>query len=42
MADGDIITSIEESESGIWRGTAMKDGQTVSVALDYKGNVVAQ
>jgi hypothetical protein len=22
MADADIITSIEESESGIWRGTA--------------------
>lgn len=27
---------------GIWRGTTMKDGTSISVAVDYKGNVVAQ
>jgi putative membrane protein len=26
---------------GIWRGQAEKDGKTTSVAVDYKGNVVA-
>ena len=27
---------------GIWRGTASTAGKTVSVAIDYKGNVVIQ
>lgn len=31
-----------KDEQGIWRGTTMKDGKSVSVAVDYKGNVVAQ
>ena len=26
-------------ESGVWRGTGMKDGQQVKVWLDYKGKV---
>jgi len=36
------ISSLKKDDQGIWRGTAMKDGKTVNIALDYKGNVVAQ
>jgi len=36
------VSSLKKDDQGIWRGTAMKDGKTVSVALDYKGNVVAR
>src|SRR5262249_8393571 len=36
------VSSLKKDDQGIWRGTAMKDGKTVNVALDYKGNVVAQ
>jgi sporulation protein YlmC with PRC-barrel domain len=36
------VTGLKKDDQSIWRGTAMKDGQTVNVALDYKGNVVAQ
>ena len=27
---------------GIWRGTTMQDGKSVKLAVDYKGNVVAE
>jgi len=36
------VSGLKKDNQSIWRGTAMKDGQPVSVALDYKGNVVAQ
>ena len=36
------VSGLKKDDQSIWRGTAMKDGQTVNVALDYKGNVVAQ
>jgi len=36
------VSELRKDDQGIWRGTAMKDGKTVSVALDYKGNVVVQ
>lgn len=35
-------SSLTKDDKGIWRGTAMKDGASVSVAVDYKGNVVTQ
>jgi hypothetical protein len=34
--------SLALDDKGIWRGTAMQDGKSVHVAVDYKGNVVAQ
>jgi hypothetical protein len=34
--------AMTKDDKGIWRGTAMKDGKSVNVAVDYKGNVVAQ
>jgi putative membrane protein len=29
-------------DQGVWRGTAMKDGKSTPVGLDYQGNIVAQ
>lgn len=34
------VTSLMKDSDGIWRGKAMKDGRTMDVALDYKGEVV--
>lgn len=36
------VSALKKDDQSIWRGTATKGGRTVSVALDYKGNVVAQ
>jgi len=36
----DSVTDLEKDDDGIWRGTGMKDGTTVQIAVDYKGNVV--
>ncbi len=33
------VSSLTKGNDGIWRGTAKKDGKTVKVALDFKGNV---
>lgn len=35
------LSALTKDDKGIWRGTAMKDGKSVRVAVDYKGNVVA-
>ena len=36
------ITGLAKDDQSIWRGAAMKDGKNVNVAVDFKGNVVAQ
>ena len=36
------VTELKKDDKGIWRATAMKDGKSVNVALDYQGNVVGQ
>jgi hypothetical protein len=33
------VTSLSKDKDGVWRGSAQKDGQSVDVWLDYKGNV---
>ena len=33
------VTALAKNKNGVWQGKAMKDGQPVNVALDYKGNV---
>ncbi|SDR59501.1 putative membrane protein [Rhizobiales bacterium GAS113] len=33
------VSRLAKDEQGIWRGTASKDGKSVKVSLDYKGNV---
>ena len=35
------VSALAKDENGIWRGTASAGGKTVNVAVDYKGNVVA-
>ena len=36
------ISGLMKTDTGMWQGKAMKDGQSVTVMLDYKGNVSAQ
>lgn len=36
------VTDLVLDDQGIWQATAMKDGQSVAVALDYQGNVVSK
>ena len=33
------VASLKKDHSGVWRGTAMKDGQSGPVSVDYQGNV---
>ena len=35
------VSALTKDDKGIWRGTAMKGEKSVKVAVDYKGNVVA-
>lgn len=35
------VTGLKKDDQGIWRATAMRAGKPVSIALDFKGNVVA-
>lgn len=34
------VSALTQDDKGIWRGTGMSGGASVSVAIDYKGNVV--
>lgn len=34
------VAGLKKDDQSIWRGTAMKNGKSVNVAVDYKGNVV--
>ena len=36
------VSSLVKDGDGVWRGSAMKDGKSVKVAVDFKGNVVGQ
>ncbi len=33
------VSNLRKDHNGVWRGKGMKDGQSVKVWLDYKGNV---
>ncbi len=35
------ISQMKRDDAGIWRGTAHMDGKEFSLAVDFKGNVVA-
>jgi hypothetical protein len=35
-------STLTKDEKGVWRGTATQAGKSMTVAVDYKGNVVAQ
>ncbi|HEX4182834.1 MAG TPA: hypothetical protein VHY34_06220 [Caulobacteraceae bacterium] len=36
------VTDLTLDGDGLWQAHAMHDGQSVSVALDYKGDIAAQ
>lgn len=36
------VSMLKQDDKGVWRGTAMKDGKSMPVGLDYQGNIVAQ
>ncbi len=36
------VTGLHKDSQGIWRGKAMKNGQSTDAALDYQGNVSRQ
>lgn len=33
------VTGLAKGDDGVWRGQAMRNNQTVAVAMDFKGNV---
>ena len=35
------VSNLKKDDDGIWRASAMQGGKQVSVALDFRGNVVA-
>ena len=36
------VSSLNKDGDGVWRGSAMKDGKAVKVAIDFKGNVIIE
>ena len=36
------VTELQKDDQGIWRGRGRRGGQTVSVALDFQGNVTSR
>jgi Ni/Co efflux regulator RcnB len=36
------VTGLMKDDQSIWRGKAMRDGKSMSVSVDYQGNVVGQ
>lgn len=34
------VGALTKGEDGVWTGTAMKDGKSVEVKLDFQGNIV--
>ena len=36
------VTDLKKDDDGIWRGKAMRQGKSVTVGFDYKGNIAAQ
>ena len=36
------VKGLTKDDQGVWRGTAMKDGASVNVSVDYQGNISDQ
>jgi hypothetical protein len=36
------VSALSKDDKGIWRGTAKRGASQVNIAIDFKGNVVAQ
>jgi hypothetical protein len=35
------VSALKKDDKGVWRGTASEGAKTVNIAVDFKGNVVA-
>jgi hypothetical protein len=33
------VSDLKKDDAGIWRGRAQQNGKTVSVSLDFQGNI---
>jgi hypothetical protein len=36
------VSDLKKDDAGVWRGKADQNGKTVTVSVDFQGNVVAQ
>ena len=36
------VSDLKKDDNGVWRGKAQKNGKSVNVSLDFKGNVISQ
>ena len=36
------VSDLKKDTQGVWRGKAMRDGQSVTIGFDYKGNIGAE
>lgn len=36
------VSKLVKNPNGVWQGSATKDGKTVLIGLDYRGNVVTR
>jgi hypothetical protein len=36
------VTELKKDDKGVWRGKAMKDGKSLTVSVDFQGNVIAR
>ena len=36
------VSGLKKDDKGVWRGIAMRDGNSVDVSLDFEGNIVAK
>lgn len=36
------VSGLSQDNDGVWRGTAMKDGKSHSVSVDFQGNVIVR
>lgn len=36
------VTDLKKDDAGIWRGKGMRNGKSVNIGFDYKGNLAAE
>ena len=36
------VSALKKDDAGVWRGTASQAGKSMTVSVDFQGNVVAQ
>jgi len=36
------VTDLKKDDQGVWRGKAKRNGKSVTVGFDYKGNIAAE